>query len=106
MSAAGIIYFALPWDVNPGFVVVLGAFLLSFSAGLLSQVPGGVGVMEAVFLAVMPQVPATQVFAALLVWRLLYLLLPLTMSIPVIIFFERSQMGKATKQLSPPPGSH
>jgi glycosyltransferase 2 family protein len=96
----------LPWDTNPGFGVVLGAFLLSFSAGLLSQVPGGVGVMEAVFLAVMPQVPATAVFAALLVWRLFYLLLPLAMAIPIIILFERSQLGKATRGLRPPPGAH
>ncbi len=102
IGAAGIIYFALPSEGNPGFQIVLGAFLLSFSAGLLSQVPGGVGVMEAVFLAVMPGVPATAVFAALLVWRLFYLLLPLAMSIPVIILFERSQIGKATSALAPP----
>jgi len=101
-GAAGIIYFALPAEGNPGFAIVLGAFLLSFSAGLLSQVPGGVGVMEAVFLAIMPQIPATSVFAALLVWRLFYLLAPLLMSIPVILLFERSQLGKATKKLDPP----
>ena len=47
-----------------------------------------------------------RIFAALLVWRLLYLLLPLALSIPVILLFERSQLGKATKGLSPPPGSH
>ena len=106
IGAAGIIYFALPAEGNPGYHVVLGAFLLSFSAGLLSQVPGGVGVMEAVFLAVMPGVPATAVVAALLVWRLFYLLLPLAMAIPAIILFERSQIGKATKGLSlkPPSG--
>ncbi|MCA0424220.1 MAG: UPF0104 family protein, partial [Proteobacteria bacterium] len=63
IGAAGIIYFAIPEAVNPGFFVVLGAFLLSFSAGLLAQVPGGVGVMEAVFIAVMPNVPASSVFA-------------------------------------------
>ena len=97
IGAAGIIYFALPAEGNPGFQIVLGAFLLSFSAGLLSQVPGGVGVMEAVFLAVMPGVPATAVVAALLVWRLFYLLLPLAMAIPVIILFERSQIGKAAR---------
>jgi len=106
MGAAGIIYFALPWESNPGPHIVLGAFLLSFSAGLLSQVPGGVGVMEAVFLAVMPQVPASAVFAALLVWRLFYLLLPLALAIPVIVLFERSQLGKNTRGLKPPPGSH
>lgn len=97
MGAAGIIYFALPAEGNPGYPIVLGAFLLSFSAGLLSQVPGGVGVMEAVFLAVMPGIPATSVIAALLVWRLFYLILPLAMSIPVILLFERSQLGKVAK---------
>ena len=103
IGAAGIIYFALPAEANPGFQIVMGAFLLSFSAGLLSQVPGGVGVMEAVFLAVMPGVPATAVFAALLVWRLFYLLLPLAMAVPAIILFERSQIGKATQALAPKP---
>jgi uncharacterized membrane protein YbhN (UPF0104 family) len=94
MGAAGIIYFALPHLGNPGFFVVLGAFLLSFSAGLLFQVPGGIGVMEAVFLKVLPGVPPISVFAALLVWRLLYLICPLVLSIPVILLFERQQFLK------------
>lgn len=95
MGAAGIIYFALPDQGNPGFFIVLGAFLISFSAGLLSQVPGGVGVMEAVFLAVMPGVPAPAVFAALLIWRLFYLILPLVLSLPIVLAFERAQLRKA-----------
>ena len=94
IGAAGIIYFALPEVGHPGFFMVLGAFLLSFSAGLLSQVPGGVGVMEAVFIAIMPDVPATSVVAALLVWRLLYLLLPLALSVPTVLLFERAQLTK------------
>lgn len=102
IGAAGIIHFALPPEAHPGFMIVLGAFLLSFSAGLLSQVPGGVGVMEAVFLAIMPDVPATAVFAALLVWRLFYLIAPLIMSIPVILAFEHSRLGKETREIDPP----
>jgi uncharacterized membrane protein YbhN (UPF0104 family) len=97
LGAAGIIYFALPGETNPGFMIVLGAFLLSFSAGLLFQVPGGIGVMEAVFLKVMPGMPATEVFAALLVWRLLYLLIPLAVSMPVVLIFERGQLKKKTE---------
>ncbi len=102
MGAAGIIYFALPDQGHPGFLIVLGAFLLSFSAGLLSQVPGGVGVMEAVFLAVMPGVPAPAVFAALLVWRMFFLILPLVISLPIVLAFERSQLKRATR-IAPPP---
>ena len=91
MAAAGIIYFVLPQASNPGYFVVLGAFILSFSAGLISQAPGGLGVMEAVFLAIIDTVPPTSVIAALLIWRLLYLLLPLAFSIPVILAFEHSK---------------
>lgn len=97
IAAAGIIYFALPEAGNPGFMIVLGAFLLSFSAGLLSQTPGGIGVMEAVFLAVINTVPPSDVIAALLIWRLMYLLIPLALSIPVIVAFERTQLRRASR---------
>jgi uncharacterized membrane protein YbhN (UPF0104 family) len=52
--------------------------------------------MEAVFLAIIDTdtVPSTSVIAALLVWRLLYLMLPLALSIPVILVFESSQAIK------------
>ena len=43
----------------------------------------------------------TAVFAALLVWRLFYLIAPLAMSIPVILLFERSQLKH--KGEAPPP---
>lgn len=105
LGAAGIIYFALPEQGNPGYFIVLGAFLLSFSAGLLFQVPGGVGVMEAVFLKVMPGMPATEVFAALLVWRLFYLLIPLALSIPVVLLFERGQLAKKKAEAETPPAA-
>ena len=95
IAAAGIIYFVLPDVGNPGFITVLGAFLLSFSAGLLSQTPGGIGVMEAVFLAVMPTIAPSDVIAALLIWRLMYLLIPLAISIPLIVAFERAQLRRS-----------
>lgn len=103
IGAAGIIYFALPPDADVTFLVVAGAFLLSFSAGLLSQVPGGVGVMEAVFLAILPDVAPTAVVAALLVWRLFYLIIPLFISLPIVLLFECSQLGRATKDIELPP---
>ncbi|MGH8552078.1 MAG: hypothetical protein ACRERS_02180, partial [Methylococcales bacterium] len=98
LSAAGIVYFVLPETGNPGYFIVLGAFLTSFSVGLLSQVPGGLGVMEAVFLAVITEIPATGVVAALLVWRLLYLLIPLALSTPIILAFEHTQLNRAGKR--------
>lgn len=94
IGAAGIIYFALPEVGNPGYIVVLGAFLLSFSAALVSHAPGGLGVFELVFLTLMPDVPRLQVLAALLVWRLFYLIIPLLAALVVVALFERKKLAE------------
>ena len=94
IGAAGIIYCALPVDLNPGFLAVLGIFLASFSAALLSHAPGGLGVLELVFLAGMPQVPRADVLAALLVFRLLYLIIPLALGAVAVVAFERSRLAR------------
>jgi uncharacterized membrane protein YbhN (UPF0104 family) len=94
IGAAGIIYFALPEAGNPGFLVVLGVFLVSFSAALLSHAPGGLGVLEVVFLLGLPDMDPAAVIAALVVFRLLYLLIPLAISLVVVVLFERSQFGR------------
>ena len=95
LGATGIIYFALPEAFNPGFLVVLGVFLASFTAALLSHAPGGLGVLELVFMTAMPDVPQADVLAALLVFRLLYLIAPLFFGIVAVILFERSRLSHA-----------
>jgi len=91
IGGAGIIYFALPDAGNPGFLVVLGIFLASFSAALLSHAPGGLGVLEVVFLLGLPELDPADVIAALLVFRLFYLLIPLALSLIVVLMFEHSR---------------
>ena len=51
LAAAAIIYFALPATGNPGYLAMLGIFLVSFSVAQISHAPGGLGVLEVVFLA-------------------------------------------------------
>lgn len=93
VGAAGIIYFALPEAGNPGFIAVLGVFLASFTLALVSHAPGGLGVLEFSFLKAMPDAPPAGVIAALLVFRLLYLVLPLIFSLVVVVLFERERIG-------------
>ncbi len=92
MGAAGIIWCALPADHNPGFFIVLGVFLASFSAALLSHAPGGLGVLELVFVNALPDTPRADVVAALLVFRLLYLVIPLLLGVAAVVLFERSRI--------------
>ncbi|HYF53277.1 MAG TPA: lysylphosphatidylglycerol synthase domain-containing protein [Salinarimonas sp.] len=98
LGAAGIIYFALPETGNPGYWVVLAVFLASFSAALVSHAPGGLGVFELVFITAMPDAPKAQVLAALLVFRLFYLLIPLAFGLVVVLAFERNRLAKALRE--------
>jgi uncharacterized membrane protein YbhN (UPF0104 family) len=95
LGAAGIIYFALPEAGNPGYFEVLAVFLASFSAALASHAPGGLGVFEIIFITAMPDIPKPQVLAALLVFRLFYLILPLAFALVVVVMFERARLAKA-----------
>jgi hypothetical protein len=94
IGAAGIIYFALPQAGNPGFLVVLVVFLASFTLALVSHAPGGLGVLEYSFLKALPDAPPADVLAALLVFRLLYLIVPLLFSLVVVLIFERERIGE------------
>jgi uncharacterized membrane protein YbhN (UPF0104 family) len=107
LGAAGIIYFTLPAELEPSFLIVLGVFLASFSAALVSHAPGGLGVFELVFLTAMPDIPKPDVLAALIVFRLFYLLIPFALSIVVVLLFERAKMVQAWRNRmsvgGPPP---
>lgn len=92
VGAAAIIYFALPEAGNPGFLVVLGIFVISFSLALLSHAPGGLGVLELAFITGLSEMNQADVLAALLVFRLFYLIIPLIIALFVVLAFERSQL--------------
>lgn len=100
IGAAAIIYFCLPAEGNPGFIVVLGIFLASFTVALISHAPGGLGVLEFVFLTALDEMDQAAVLAALIVFRLFYLVLPLALGIIVVLVFERSQLGRRARELA------
>jgi uncharacterized membrane protein YbhN (UPF0104 family) len=102
LGAAGIIYFILPSELEPSFIVVLAVFLASFSAALVSHAPGGLGVFELVFLTAMPDIPKPDVLAALIIFRLFYLLIPFALSMVVILMFERARLSQAWRRRGSP----
>jgi uncharacterized membrane protein YbhN (UPF0104 family) len=105
IGAAAIIYFALPAQGNPGFIAVLAVFLASFSAALASNAPGGLGVFELLFIKAMPAMAPVKVLTALLVFRMLYLIIPLVFAIFVIIVFERRKLSEAISHTEPAGGT-
>jgi glycosyltransferase 2 family protein len=94
MAAAAIIYFTLPAAGNPGYLTILGVFIISFSVALVSHAPGGLGVLEFVFVAALPEIDQAALLASLIVFRILYLILPLALALVVVLVFERAQYGR------------
>ncbi|MBU1229874.1 MAG: bifunctional lysylphosphatidylglycerol flippase/synthetase MprF [Proteobacteria bacterium] len=79
--AAAVLYALLPPWANVSFPLVLGAFLLGQIAGLVSQVPGGLGVFESCLIFLLtPRIPAPTLFAALVAYRLVYYAAPLAVA--------------------------
>ncbi|MDQ7835065.1 MAG: bifunctional lysylphosphatidylglycerol flippase/synthetase MprF [Humidesulfovibrio sp.] len=79
--AAAVFYALLPPWANVTFPLVLGAFLLGQIAGLISQVPGGLGVFESCLIFLLtPRIPAPTLFAALVAYRVVYYAAPLAVA--------------------------
>ncbi len=72
------------------YLPFLSAFLLAQMITLIAPLPGGVGVFEAIILLLHPgHAPAPAVLGALLVYRVVYYLLPLLAAALLLAFEER-----------------
>ncbi len=87
MAAATVLYLLLP--EAPPFGAFVLVYLLALAAGVLSHVPGGVGVFEAILLAAFAnQLGAAPLAAALLLYRLIYIMLPMLVACVVLLVNE------------------
>ena len=84
---AGVVYLLLPQQV--GFSDVLSVLLIAAVAGVITHVPAGLGVLEAVFVALLStKVPEGQLLAALLTYRALYYLVPFAIALVLFLVTE------------------
>jgi phosphatidylglycerol lysyltransferase len=90
--AAYVLYLLMPNDVDTGFGHFLAIFVLAQIAGLVSHVPGGLGVFEAVMLAGFGaagnQGLEAPILGALAAYRLIYYFLPLFAATLVVLWRE------------------
>ena len=73
-----IMYQLLPDVPGLNYGRFLGIYLASYSAGLIANVPGGIGVFDsAMLLGLKPYMDEAHILAAIVVFRLLYYIIPL-----------------------------
>ena len=87
---AGLVLFVLLPDGHAvSFVPFLGLFVLAQSVGVLSHVPGGLGVFETlIVLALKPLIPAQETLVALLAYRAVYYLVPFVFAVVTLLMLE------------------
>lgn len=84
---AWLIFLLLPDAVS--YSAVLGILLISGIAGMIAQIPAGLGVLEAVFIGILQhQLPTASIVAALIAYRVIYFLLPLMAACVVYVILE------------------
>lgn len=86
---AGVIYQFMPEGI--GYFTVFAVLLVSGIAGAVSHIPGGLGILEAVFVALLSgQADKNTLLAAVLAYRCAYYLIPLALALPGYLLFEAS----------------
>jgi phosphatidylglycerol lysyltransferase len=82
LMAGSVLYVLLPQGTALGYSHFLEIYLIAQLAGLVSQVPGGLGVFETVILLLLPAgATAPRMLGALVVYRGVYYLLPLMVAV-------------------------
>ncbi len=93
LLSAGVLYVLLPREVTLGFAAFAGFYILAVAAGIVSAVPGGVGVFELVLTLLLPAVPRDQMLGSLLAYRAIYYLLPFALALALLGSHEVSAQG-------------
>nr|MDA3858780.1 bifunctional lysylphosphatidylglycerol flippase/synthetase MprF [Roseovarius sp.] len=94
-----VLYLLLPPN-DMGFSTFLAVFAAAIFAGVASHVPGGVGVFETIIITALPaSVPVDQAAAGLLLYRLIYYLVPFALAL-VLLALSELRMA-STKVQSP-----
>jgi phosphatidylglycerol lysyltransferase len=92
--AAAVMYVLLPSEADVSYPVFAGLYAAAIAAGLISHVPAGLGVFEAVILLVLPDVQPEKLLGALLAYRAVYYLAPLSLAALLFVGQElRAQRG-------------
>ncbi len=98
---AAAMYMLMPDQPNVGFVTVAVIFVAATLLGFASHAPGGLGVFDAAMLVALYQFNKEDLLAGLLLFRLLYYIIPFVISLLVLGIREIS-LGRAARRVARP----
>jgi len=90
--SAAVLWWLLPADAQVSFLSFAGSYAVAVTAGLISHVPGGLGVFESAMLLMLPAAPVDALLGSLLAYRAVYYLLPLLVA--ALVFAGKELAGR------------
>lgn len=89
MGFAALTLWVLLPEGSVSFPTFIAFYMMALALGVISHVPGGLGVFEVVMLmAIGSHVPVEQVAGALLLYRIIYFLLPLALAALLLVHYS------------------
>jgi len=97
--AASVLYVLIPPDAHVQFSTFVAVFLLAHLAGVVSHVPGGLGVFETTILLLLKDnVPTAAILGSLVVFRIFFFILPFVVALILFGAYEvLAQEGTVAK---------
>lgn len=83
-----ILYLFMPPELSMTWPAFVAVYCIAFVAGQLSNVPAGLGVLEAALFLMLPHVPPGKLVGAVLAYRGVYELIPLGVSLVMLLIYE------------------
>jgi glycosyltransferase 2 family protein len=94
-------YWLVPDEPHLGFIPVAVIFVTATLLGFASHAPGGLGVFDATMMVALWQFDKEDLLAGLLLFRLLYYIVPFLLSL-AILGTREALHGRAARRLAPP----
>jgi uncharacterized membrane protein YbhN (UPF0104 family) len=83
-----ILYLFLPPELNMTWPAFVAVYCIAFVAGQISNVPAGLGVLEAALFLMLPHVPPGKLVGSVLAYRAVYELVPLGVALVLLLIYE------------------
>jgi uncharacterized membrane protein YbhN (UPF0104 family) len=83
-----ILYLFMPPELSMTWPAFVAIYCLAFVAGQLSNVPAGLGVLEAALFLMLPQIPPGKLVGAVLAYRAVYEVIPLLCALVLLLIYE------------------
>lgn len=88
LISATALYLVLPGNAVVPFPIVLAAYLVGITISLVTQVPGGLGVLELILLTLLKGSVGQSVLASVLIFRVIYYIIPLLFGMVALVAYE------------------